>query len=93
MSKLFDIKNGSLGLLGVCELEFLRDLMNQFSVSYEEEIVLKNILICDSIFTARLGHAERLSVLAAWIHEPYLDESLTARLKAIVEVFKKQIIN
>ncbi len=89
ISKLYDVKDG-LAVLSVCSVDYLRDLIDQIASAYEKEIALKRILIEESIFEVRLGHAERVCVLATWIHEPYLDDSFTGRLKPLTDIYKKK---
>ena len=84
ISKLYDTE---LDIFQVIEPHSLKQLINEELIeSYHREIRLKRIIIENEVFKSRFSRESRVSVLACWIHEPYLDESLGFRIKAIIDI-------
>ncbi len=50
---------------------------------YGRELSLKRLLVGAGVAEARRSHARRVATAAAWLHQPFLSNTLAARFRAL----------
>lgn len=70
-----------------CELKLLvEELIEQ----HRQEITLKRLLVEESASEARFKHNSRVALMSAWLHEPFLNETIASRFKALTDLYKSK---
>lgn len=70
-----------------CELKLLVDELVE---QHRREITLKRLLVEESTSEARFKHQSRVALMAAWLHEPFLNETIAFRFKALTDLYKSK---
>jgi hypothetical protein len=68
---------------GVAEAAEVAAVVGALAHDYGRELSLKRLLVGAGVAEARRSHASRVATAAAWLHQPFLSDTLAARFHAL----------
>lgn len=75
----------------VVDYDEFRKTLDLVVDGFRTELRLKTHLIDEFVFRSRLDQTSQVALIAMWIHEPYLDELLNAKLTTSIKFYSNKL--